>query len=117
MLYDRMPSLHRAWAAVRLGLSKVSFSAIQSVSISTGNPQTVFSVETRVSLSVHYQLLSLPKQHPALILRTSLVPPRTFILFFTDSARARLALLPISCPSHVRWRSLVRSHDISFYLT
>jgi hypothetical protein len=57
---------------------------------------------------MHYRILSLPKHHPALILRTSLVPPRTFILFFTDSARARLALLPISCPSHVRWRSLVR---------
>jgi hypothetical protein len=65
-------------------------------------------VETRVSLSVHYRILPLPKHHPALILRTSLVPLRTFIFIFIDSVCARLALLPISCSSHVHWCSLVR---------
>jgi hypothetical protein len=30
-----------------------------------------------------------------------------FYFIFADSARARLALYPISCPSHVRWCSLV----------
>jgi hypothetical protein len=45
------------------------------------NLKSLGVVETRVSLSVHYRILSLPKHHPALILRTSLVPPRTFILF------------------------------------
>jgi hypothetical protein len=63
-------------------------------------------VETRVSLSAHDRILPLPKHHPALILRTSLVPPRTFIFIFIDSAHARVPavsrsithFLSIPCP-------------------
>jgi hypothetical protein len=80
------------------------------------NLKSLGVVETRVSLSVYYRILSLPKQHPALIPRTSFVPPRTPSFIFADLARARLrlprasrlALLSLSCPIHVYWSSLVR---------
>jgi hypothetical protein len=53
------------------------------------------AVETRVSLSVYYRILSLPKQHPALIPRTSFVPPCTSSFIFADLARARFVTRPI----------------------
>jgi hypothetical protein len=57
--------------------------------------------------------LSNSKHHSALIHRTSHVHPRTSIFIVADLARARppcasSLVLPISCPSHVRWCSLVR---------
>jgi hypothetical protein len=54
------------------------------------NLKSLGVVETRVSLSVHCRILSLPKHYPALTLRPSLVHPRTLILFSIDTARARL---------------------------
>ncbi|KAG2739191.1 hypothetical protein P692DRAFT_20756371 [Suillus brevipes Sb2] len=75
---------------------------IQQYFSSEQQPMLWRTVETRVSLSMHYRILSLPKHHPALILRTSLVPPHTFIfIFHRFSARASRSVthfLSIPCP-------------------
>jgi ribonuclease HI len=88
--------------------AQTSFIWVKGHTGHNGNEQA--DVETHVSMSVHYRILPLSKHHSALIHRTSLVRPHASIfIFHRFSARAScLVLMPISCPSHVRWCLLVR---------
>jgi hypothetical protein len=82
-------------------------------------------VETCTSLGLETRLLTLPKQHPALIPRISLAHVHSPLLYRYLVHTLHVCLrFCTSClthpsihPSIIPWSPLVRSHAIPFYLT